>query len=167
MSDMADDESETPTRRRDTRLRAEGAEFLVLAYLLMNDIQASKGYVNFPGYDLIASDAEQGTSVRIQVKSRSDTRERAFPIKNFDCEFVVFVKTKRERVPDAVVDTERTVATDIYVFPVEVAFAAWEARRGREMTADKFNKLHLADIPDVEQYRNAFGLIREGLRAEA
>jgi hypothetical protein len=36
----------------------------------MNDIQASKGYVNFPRYDLIATNPEHGTSVRVQVKSR-------------------------------------------------------------------------------------------------
>lgn len=145
--------------RRDTRLPAEGAEFLVLAHLLMNNIQASKGYVNYPGYDLIATDADHGTSARIQVKSRSNTYERAFPITNFDCEFVVCVKLKRDK------ETERTTATDIYVLPLEVARAAWEERRASEKAPDSFNKLHLGDIPDVEQYRDAFELIRERLRS--
>ena len=136
----------------------------MLAHLLVNDIQASKGYVNFPGYDLIATDADHGTSARIQVKSRSDTHERAFPIKNFECEFVVCVKLKREPVSHAE-SAERTTATDIYVLPVDVARAAWESRRAQEPNPDAFNKLHLADVPDVEQYRDAFELIREHLQS--
>lgn len=162
---MAKQPPQTP-KRRDTRLRAEGAEFLVLAHLLMNDITASKAYVRFPGYDIIATDADHGTSVRIQVKSRSDTYERAFPITNFECEFVVWVKLRREHIADRGEGDSvgRTVASDIYVLPVEVAQAAWEARRSREKTPDSFNKLHLGDIPDVERYRDAFELIRERLR---
>lgn len=75
---MADREPQA-AGRRDTRLRTEGAEFLVLAHLLMNDIQASKAYVRFPGYYIIGTDADYGTSVRIEVKSRSDTYEARVP----------------------------------------------------------------------------------------
>jgi hypothetical protein len=163
---MASSNAGQKRKRKDTRFRAEGAEFLVLAHLLMNDIQASKGYVNFPGYDLIATNADHGTSVRIQVKSGSDTYERAFPISNFDCEFVVCVKLRRDRVVHGSgSEAERTVAVDIYVLPVEVALTAWEARRTREKTADSFNKLHLSDVPDVEGYRDAFELIRDALQS--
>ena len=81
--------------RRDTKLESEGAEFLVLGRLLLQRITAFKTYTNFPGYDLIATSAEKNTSARIQVKSRYNTNWDGFIIKNFDCEFVVFVALNR------------------------------------------------------------------------
>ena len=41
--------------RRETTLEAEGAEFLVLGRLLIEGIQAFKGYRKLPGYDVIAT----------------------------------------------------------------------------------------------------------------
>ena len=82
--------------RLDSRLEAEGAEFLVLAHLLIEGIQAIKAYTRFPGYDLIAADPENGTSCRIQVKSRWATDyDRGFPFTNLDCDFVVLVALNR------------------------------------------------------------------------
>jgi len=59
--------------RKDTKLESEGAEFLVLGRLLLEKITGFKAYTNFPGYDLIATNAEKNTSARIQVKSRYQT----------------------------------------------------------------------------------------------
>ena len=81
--------------RRDTKLESEGAEFLVLGRLLLEKISAFKIYTNFPEYDLIATNAEKNISARIQVKSRYQTNWDGFIIKNFDCEFVVFVALNR------------------------------------------------------------------------
>jgi hypothetical protein len=81
--------------RKDTKLESEGAEFLVLGRLLLENITAFKTYTNFPGYDLIAIDADNNTSARIQVKSRYQTNWDGFIINNFDCEFVVFVALNR------------------------------------------------------------------------
>ena len=53
-------------RRRNTKLEAEGAEFLVLGNLLLNQISTFKAYTNFPGYDLIATNAESNTAARVQ-----------------------------------------------------------------------------------------------------
>lgn len=41
--------------RLDTRLEAEGAEFLVLGQLLLQRIASYKTYTNMPGYDLVAT----------------------------------------------------------------------------------------------------------------
>ncbi len=68
---------------RDTRLEATGAEFLVLAHLLMEGIEAHKSYVNYPGYDVVAVNAAKERQCRIQVKSRYYSSDRAFLIKNF------------------------------------------------------------------------------------
>ena len=84
------------TRKLDTSLESSGAEFLVLGNLLVEGIQAFKAYTNFPGYDLVATSAENNRSCRIQVKSRWATDfDGGFPIKNFDCDFVVFVALNR------------------------------------------------------------------------
>jgi hypothetical protein len=81
--------------RLDTKLESEAAEFLVLGHLLLEGISAFKAYHNFPGYDLIATDASNNTSARIQVKSRYRTDYDGFIIKNFDCNFVVLVILNR------------------------------------------------------------------------
>jgi hypothetical protein len=82
--------------RLDSKLEAEGAEFLMLAHLILDGIQATKAYTNHPGYDLLAVDPETDHVCRIQVKSRWATDyDRAFPIKNVDCDFVVHVALNR------------------------------------------------------------------------
>jgi len=82
--------------RLDTKLEAEAAEFFVLAHLLLHRISAYKAYVNFPGYDLIAADAESGRLARLQVKSRYRSDWDGFIIKDCEnCDFVVFVALNR------------------------------------------------------------------------
>lgn len=82
--------------RLDSKLEAEGAEFLVLGLLLTEGIQAVKNYTKFPGYDIVAVDPERHRSCRIQVKSRwARDYDGGFLIKNFDCDFVAFVQLNR------------------------------------------------------------------------
>lgn len=80
----------------DTRLESEGAEFLVLGLLLTEGIEAHKTYTRFPGYDIVVVDGSSGRSGRISVKSRWATNyDGAFPIKNWDFDFVVCVALNR------------------------------------------------------------------------
>ena len=82
--------------RQDTKLESEGAEFLVLGNLLIVGISCFKAYVNFPGYDLVAVNPDKSKTARIQVKSRWATNyDKSFPIKNFECDFVVHVALNR------------------------------------------------------------------------
>ncbi len=82
--------------RQDTKLESEGAEFLVLGNLLLEGISCFNAYTNFQGYDLVAVNPQTKRQARIQVKSRWATNyDRSFPIKNFDCEFVVHVALNR------------------------------------------------------------------------
>jgi hypothetical protein len=81
--------------RQNTRLEAEGAEFLVLGQLLIEGIPAYKTYTNLRGYDVVATWPETNRSARIHVKSRWATDAGAFLIKNFDCDFVVLVRLNR------------------------------------------------------------------------
>lgn len=150
-----------PSPRLDSRLEAEGAEFLVLAHLLIEGIQASKAYTRSPGYDLIASDPDNGTSCRIQVKSRWATDyDGGFPIKNADCDFVVFVALnrgfrytkKKGRMADG--DTGRRTP-DLYVFPVGVLTV---------LKSGGWSKAYIRHIDDAEAYRDRWELIRNHLR---
>ncbi len=57
-------------------------------------------YTQFPGWDLLATNPGTGRTCRVQVKARLRTDYGgAFPIKNFDAEFVVRVALMRNRAP--------------------------------------------------------------------
>ena len=149
--------------RQDTKLEAEGAEFLVLGMLLIDGIACYKAYTNFVGYDLVAVDPESGRSARIQVKSRWATDyDRSFPIRNFDCEFVVLAalnrgfRFKRDRA-GAAVEGGRG-APRFYCFPTEVVRAAQNPN-------DSWGKVSLTRIADVEGYVEAWHLVRRRLQA--
>jgi hypothetical protein len=134
--------------RLDTRLESEGAEFLVLGQLLLHRIPAYKTYTNMPGYDLVATNPEANTSAKIQVKSRWRTNAPGFPIKNFDCDFVVFCRLNRGNKAG----TGRILPPEYFVFPVQLIQST---RR-----SDNWGKLMIRDIPDLEQYREKWDLIR-------
>lgn len=91
-------EKKAPKKRAtnaENRMRSEGAEFLVLANLLIRDIHATKAYTNFPAWDVLATNPKNGTQARVQVKSRWATDSGNFLVKNFDCDFVVLVYLNR------------------------------------------------------------------------
>ncbi len=52
-----------------TKCEGEGAEFLVLGYLMINKIWTYKSYTNMPGYDLISINPETKKQSKIQVKT--------------------------------------------------------------------------------------------------
>lgn len=83
-------------QRLNTKLEAEAAEFLVLGQLLLERITAFKAYVNFPGYDLIATDADKNGSAHLQVKSRYGTDWDGFIIKN-NSTFILTVRPSTQR----------------------------------------------------------------------
>jgi hypothetical protein len=140
--------------RQDTSLEAEGAEFLVCGHLMIEGIVAYKAYSGTAGYDVLAIDPASGRSVRIQVKSRwaSDARHQ-FPIKNTDCDFVVYVRlnrgSKRKSAAPEKSDPE------YFVLPVASVLSV---RR-----ADDWGVAQVGRIAELENYRSAWNLIREHL----
>lgn len=146
-------------RRLDTKLEAEGAEFLVLGLLLVEGIQATKAYTRFPGYDLLAFNPDNRRQARIQVKSRWATDyDRGFPIKRFDCDFVVHVALNRGyryRKQASAGDSGRA-APQVYVLPVDLV-------RQAQRPASTWSKVRLYDIPAVEDYLDNWDLVREFL----
>lgn len=143
-------------RRQDTKLESEGAEFLVLGMLLIEGLHAFKAYTNFAGYDLVALEPGTGRSARIQVKSRWATDyDRSFPIKNFQCDFVVLAALNRgcRFGRKSVSLTNGRAPPRLYCFPVDLVRAA-------QSPTDKWGKVSLARIPDAESYVEAWHLIR-------
>ena len=150
--------------RLDSSLENAGAEFLVLGHLLIEQMQAFKAYTDFPGYDIIATNAEKNISCRIQVKSRWATDfDGGFLIKNFDCDFVVVVvlnrgyryRKSKKRQPG---DTGRR-DPEFYVIPVEIVRTAQYAK-------SRWGKVFLRHIDRVEQYLGNWDLIRQFLGGE-
>ncbi len=143
-------------KRKDTKLESEGAEFLVLGHLLLNRISAFKAYVNFPGYDLIAANADHNASAKIQVKSRDRTDWDGFIIKNIDCDFIVFValnrgfsKTKKNG-DNGIHDPEFFVIPVSYIFRVRDPDNEW-------------GKITRSRLAGIEQYKDRWDLISEFL----
>ena len=157
-------------RARDTRLESEGAEFLVLGSLLIEGIAAWKAYSNFPGYDVLAGDIAKQRICRIQVKSRYATGDAGFPISNFDCDFVCFVRLNRgsrsylRRSADGgslpgELDDGR-LAPEIFVLPKRIVRKAWipGAPWGR-------GGVLLKNIHRPERYLNAWERVNDFLAA--
>lgn len=134
----------------------------MLGNLLVEEIQAFKTYTNFPGYDLIAANAEKNLSCRIQVKSRWATDfDGGFPIKNFDCDFVVFVALNRGYRYRRKKNGEGTGRREpeFYVLPVEVV-------RDAKQPKSTWNKVFLRHIKDASAYLSRWEIIRSHLEFE-
>lgn len=140
--------------RQDTRLESEGAEFLVLGQFLIHKIAAYKTYTNMQGYDLVATSPENNTSAKIQVKSRWATKAGSFPIKNFNCDFVVVVLLNRGSKDGR----KDVLPPDYFVMPVNVVQSVCR-------TDTSWSKVLLKDIVDLESYRDNWGLVRDFLSA--
>jgi hypothetical protein len=137
--------------RLDTRLESEGAEFLVLGQLLLHKIPSYKTYTNMPGYDLVATNPENNRSAMIQVKSRWHTGATQFPIKNFECDFVVVVLLNRGSK-----DGKRQVrAPQYFIIPVKKVMAA--------PRSEGWGKVKFRDL-DIDQYENRWDQIAKFLK---
>jgi len=146
--------------RKNTKLESEGAEFLVLGRLLLEKITAFKTYTNFPGYDLIATSAENNTSARIQVKSRFKTNWDGFIIKNYDSDFVVFVPLNRGYPKPKKNGDTGIKEPEFYILPIKYI------REVRDPN-NKWGKIAKSRLVGLDQYKDQWGLIRDFLmRAE-
>ena len=155
--------------RLDTSLESAGAEFLVLGNLLVEGIEAHKLYTNFPSYDVIAVNPQTNKNCRIQVKSRRTTDfDGGFPIKNFECDFVVFVALNcgyRYRRKVTAQDSGRR-EPKFYVFPVEVVRKAHDAHKTQK-PGDKWGKVFLKYIDVPDQYLSDWRAIKEFLEPKS
>jgi hypothetical protein len=150
---------DTEKKRQDTRLESEGAEFLVVGMLLVEGIQCFKAYTNFQGYDLVAVNPLTKKSARIQVKSRWATDyDRSFPIKNFDCEFVVLAALNRGYRFSIYKEGDELgrKPPQFYCFPVD------EVRKAQNKDS-KWGKVQINKIPNCDAYLERWDLVRDAI----
>jgi hypothetical protein len=138
--------------RQNTRLAAEGAEFLVLGHLLVEGLQAYKMYTNMPGYDVLVvnPEAKPNRVARVSVKSRWKASANGFIINNFDSDFVVVVKLNR--------GTAEPTPPQFFVIPTEALSTLSRAGWG---------KLNFNAIPNFQGYMNAWHQISDFIGASA
>lgn len=159
---MAKKKKEAKPTRLDSKREADGAEFLVLGHLLIEGIQAFKAYVNFPGYDIVATNPEKKRACRIQVKSRWATDyDMGFPLKNTDCDFVVLVALNRgfRYTKKKLEAGEGRKEPQFYVFPIHVA------KRARNLK-DKWKKVQMRKINRLQKYQDNWMLVKGFLRMQ-
>jgi hypothetical protein len=143
-----------PGERLDSKLEWQGAEFLVLANLLIEKIEAYKPYVNQPGYDLVAFDSKTRRLARLSVKSRWATnREGLFPLHSLDCDFVIHVALNRGIRIRKATSSLGLGQPKLYVFPVKACAAVRTAS----------NKINIRNIDNYESYLANWSRIRKFL----
>jgi hypothetical protein len=139
--------------RLNSRLEWQGAEFLVLANLLIEGIEAYKPYVAHPDYDLVAINAATRKLARISVKSRWATnRAGHFPLSSMDCDFVVHVALNRGTRFHKETGGE-AARPAIYVFPIDVC------RNARSASG----KINIRNIANHAGYESSWKAIRQFL----
>jgi len=141
--------------RTNTQLESAGAEYLVLGNLLRFRIQSFITSQNFEDYDIVATNPEKNLSIKIQVKSRFKESDMSFPIKKFGSEIVVFVKLNCGRRKQGKITYEYRKQPEYYIIPTEVCK---KYNRG-----GNWNKVHIKDIPNYEQYKDNWELIKKML----
>lgn len=147
---------EDKRKRKNTKLESEGAEFLVLGNLLLYGIPSYKTYTNMAGYDLVATNPENNTSVMIQVKSRYQTNWDGFIIKNFESDFVVFVTLNRGYSKKRKNQETGIKAPDFYIFPIDYVKSIRD-------DDNSWGKITKSKMKDFEQYQNRWDLIVDKL----
>lgn len=146
------------TKKQNTKLESEGAEFLVLGLLLVEGVSTYKAYINFPGYDLTAINPDTKKVARIQVKSRWATDyDTSFPLKNLDCDFVVHVALNRGYRFGKKNNTKGNGVKPptFYVFPVNVIAKA--------RNEEGWNKVQIKKVENLEMYIDNWTLIKDYL----
>ena len=142
--------------RQNTTLESEGAEFLVLAHLLIQGIPSYKTYTNMAGYDIIATNPEKSRSARIQVKSRWRTGAEGFIIKNFDCDFVVVVYLNRGSKDG----TAKIQDPEFFILPTQKVKESHDP-------SNKWGKLSSSKIPGFKSHLNDWQAIKTFLYGAA
>lgn len=128
----------------------------MLGRLLLEKIPTYKTYTNFPGYDLVATNAENNTSARIQVKSRNQTNWDGFIIKNFDCEFMVFVALNRGYSKPRKNGETGIKDPELYVLPISYV------KKIRDPD-NEWGKVVKNRVVDLDKCKDQWGLIQDFL----
>jgi hypothetical protein len=128
-----------------------------LGNLLIQGIPTYKTYTNMPGYDLVATNPEKNSSIRIQVKSRYQTNWDGFIINNMDADFVVLVALNRG-IPNRKKSIEGVTVKEpnFYVFPIDYVLKIRDE-------GNSWGKITKKRMIEFERYENRWDLIQDKL----
>lgn len=150
-------------KRLDTKLFSNGAEFLVMAKLLLVNIQTYKAYVNFEGYDLVSTNPNKNLSAKIQVKSKNFVNDSSFYLTSDDknkSDFYVFVQTNSIKKIKKVNTLMFDVEPKLYVMD----YATVEANKKIDSNGSPWISLSVKNFPNIKNYENNWQSIKEFLK---
>ena len=146
-------------------LTPDGAEFLVLGNLLVRGIYAYKNYVNTPDFDVVALNPDNNKKIaRIEVKSRQHTNAKAYQMKSFKSDFVVFVQlNKYKRSKNIKIFTGSENNINYIIIPTKKVKSL--KRRKTPNTWGRY-RVNIGYLPSYKKYENDLGwtLIKKFLK---
>ena len=146
-------------------LTPDGAEFLVLGNLLVRGIYAYKNYVNTPDFDVVAFNPDNNKKIaRIEVKSRQHTNAKAYQMKSFKSDFVVFVQlNKYKRSKNIKIFTGSENNINYIIIPTKKVKSL--KRRKTPNTWGRY-RVNIGYLPSYKKYENDLGwtLIKKFLK---
>lgn len=146
-------------KKYNTKLFSSGAEFLVLAKLLLARIETYLAYENQEGYDLISINAKKNLSAKIQVKSKNFKGDSSFYLNKDDktkSDFYVFAQTN-SMTRDYKIIPDSESRPNLYVLDLKTVM------KYRKVDKKGSPYFLLSSIPDKDLYRENWDQIRKFL----
>jgi len=152
-------------KRLETKLFSNGAEFLVMAKLLLTNIQTYKAYVNFEGYDLVCTNPNKGLSAKVQVKSKNFVGDTSFYLNSDDkakSDFYVFAQTnslKRNGEKYKIISDD-IIEPKLYVMDYDTV----EKHKRIDKKGTNWISISKRNISNIDDYLNNWGQIKRFLK---
>lgn len=154
-------------KRLDTKLFSNGAEFLVMAKLLLSNIQTYKAYMNFEGYDLVCVNPEKNLSAKIQIKSKNFINDTSFYLNSDDKakpDFYVLAQTnslkkvnkENKLVPDEISEPK------LYILNSKTI----ERYRKQDKKGTFYISISRNNIKEIDTYLNNWNQVKSFLKMD-
>ena len=147
-------------KRYNTKLFSSGAEFLVLAKLLLARIETYIAYENQEGYDLISINAQKNLSAKIQVKSKNFKGDSSFYLNKdnkTNSDFYVFAQTN-SMTRDYKIIPDSQSRPNLYILDLKTVM------QYRKLDKKGTPYLLLSSLPNKEEFKEDWNQIRKFLK---
>tara|TARA_B100001287_G_C22385739_1_gene390982 strand:- start:83 stop:562 length:480 start_codon:yes stop_codon:yes gene_type:complete len=149
-------------KRLDTKLFSNGAEFLVMAKLLLANIQTYKAYVNFEGYDLVCVNPKKNLSAKIQVKSKNFVGDSSFYLNSPDknkSDFYVFAQTNSIKKINKINTLMFDLEPKLYIMDYKTV----DKIKKIDKKGTHYLSLSKNQIPNIDEYESNWSSIKKFL----
>ena len=147
-------------KRYNTKLFSSGAEFLVLAKLLLARIETYIAYENQEGYDLISINAQKNLSAKIQVKSKNFKGDSSFYLNKdnkTNSDFYVFAQTNSMTRNYKIIPDSQS-RPNLYILDLKTVM------HYRKHDKKGTPYLLLSSLPNKEEFKEDWNQIRKFLK---